>query len=171
MSFLLDYFLEENKLPGYMLLWLLLFLFAFNYALQIRAYCEKVSKNRLILSAFIFNLLALLLFANGLYENHNHSLGKWLGTFCCVSILALCLNLYKKAKENRFVCFVASISFEIYLMFEIISEGKFSVMKMIENPIVACFVYLLLCLLGGYVLHKFVELFKMLYKLNLISKK
>ena len=45
------------------------------------------------------------------------------------------------------------ISFEIYLMFEVVSEGRYSLMRIIDNPFFAFVVYVISSVLLGCILH------------------
>ena len=47
------------------------------------------------------------------------------------------------------------ISFEIYLMFEVVSEGRYSLMRIIDNPFFAFVVYVISSVLLGCILHFF----------------
>ena len=52
------------------------------------------------------------------------------------------------------------ISFEIYLMFEVVSEGRYSLMRIIDNPFFAFVVYVISSVLLGCILHFVVKYIK-----------
>ena len=52
------------------------------------------------------------------------------------------------------------ISFEIYLMFEVVSEGRYSLMRIIDNPFFAFVVYVISSVLLGCILHFIVKYIK-----------
>lgn len=52
------------------------------------------------------------------------------------------------------------ISFEIYLMFELVSEGRYSLMRIIDNPFFAFVVYVISSVLLGCILHFIVKYIK-----------
>lgn len=150
--FSMDYLLEERGLPGYMLLWLWLFLLAFIYSPKIICWSENNDKIKILTLSLLINIIAITLFFFDIYE-WNHCISKWVGAICCVCVMVCVINLQKNATPNRIVSFIASISFEIYLMFNIISEGKYSLMMQITNPNLALIVYLISCIAMGYCLH------------------
>ena len=55
---------------------------------------------------------------------------------------------------------VIFISFEIYLMFEVVSEGRYSLMRIIDNPFFAFVVYVISSVLLGCILHFVVKYIK-----------
>jgi len=66
------------------------------------------------------------------------------------------------------------ISFEIYLMFELVSEGRYSLMRIIDNPFFAFVVYVISSVLLGCILHFIVKyikniLVKLLDRQNLLT--
>lgn len=71
-------------------------------------------------------------------------------------IIIQCKNLFL---INMFhFCFF--ISFEIYLMFEVVSEGRYSLMRIIDNPFFAFVVYVISSVLLGCILHFVVKYIK-----------
>lgn len=66
----------------------------------------------------------------------------------------------KKSVPNKYVSFLFFISFEIYLMFELVSEGRYSLMRIIDNPFFAFVVYVISSVLLGCILHFIVKYIK-----------
>ena len=60
----------------------------------------------------------------------------------------------------KYVSFLFFISFEIYLMFELVSEGRYSLMRIIDNPFFAFVVYVISSVLLGCILHFIVKYIK-----------
>ena len=58
------------------------------------------------------------------------------------------------------ISFLFFISFEIYLMFEVVSEGRYSLMRIIDNPFFAFVVYVISSVLLGCILHFIVKYIK-----------
>ena len=66
----------------------------------------------------------------------------------------------EKSVPNKYFSFLFFISFEIYLMFELVSEGRYSLMRIIDNPFFAFVVYVISSVLLGCILHFIVKYIK-----------
>ncbi|RHK52114.1 hypothetical protein DW056_19705 [Parabacteroides distasonis] len=78
-----------------------------------------------------------------------------------------CFWLFYASKYNSKNLFLINmfhfcffISFEIYLMFEVVSEGRYSLMRIIDNPFFAFVVYVISSVLLGCILHFIVKYIK-----------
>ncbi len=153
LAFIIDYIIENKGLPGYMLMWLWLFIVVLFYAPKIIIWSKNLGLLKLIPIVALINAFALCLFYFDLYDSYNHSLSKWLGAVCCVSILILGICIWKNSVGNKLISVVSSISFEIYLMFNIVSEGNYSLMMFIDNPMLALVTYIAVSIVLGYALN------------------
>ena len=60
----------------------------------------------------------------------------------------------------KYVSFLLFISFVLYLIFELVSEGRYSLMRIIDNPFFAFVVYVISSVLLGCILHFIVKYIK-----------
>ncbi|KDS38286.1 MULTISPECIES: hypothetical protein [Parabacteroides] len=150
---LVDYVLESRNIPGYIFVWLWLYLFCFVYSCQIMEFSRQCKTNILAFIVGIINISYIIALYYGLYDNYNHAFQKWFGAVCCILVLILGFNIWNKSVPNKYVSFLSFISFEIYLMFEVVSEGRYSLMRIIDNPFFAFVMYVISCVLLGCILH------------------
>lgn len=157
---LVDYVLESRNIPGYIFVWLWLYLFCFVYSCRIMEFSRQCKTNILAFIVGIINISYIIALYYGLYDNYNHAFQKWFGAVCCILVLILGFNIWNKSVPNKYVSFLFFISFEIYLMFELVSEGRYSLMRIIDNPFFAFVVYVISSVLLGCILHFIVKYIK-----------
>lgn len=123
-------------LPGQMFSYLAIFLLTFRYAPNFIAFAQRISLPLMTIFSVVILSSSIYAYANGLYDNQRF-LAEWSGILCAYTIKILLLRLMKGANSCKIVDYIASISFEIYLLHHVISFGPYSVVRIIPHPIVA----------------------------------
>lgn len=128
-SIMLMVLLGQKGQPGYMFLYLTMFLISF---LESRTIVKVAEKKHMSVA-----LLQLAIIAGSLFLIHSVKLSDEITKIICMivafSIFGLLSMGLKNAKSNCVVNFIAAISFEIYLVHHVFAFGRFSVMKIVPN--------------------------------------
>lgn len=151
-SLVIGYFMEEIGLPGQMLLYLSLFLACHYNANYMTDWLKK--KNTIeVLTVSILTITSFVyLFYNGLYDRCR-LLAEMGGVLCAMAFFSMMVTLLYNVRENKVVVFIAGISFEIYLVHHVFAFGDYSVMNVIDNPILGFLCLLVLSVTLAYILH------------------
>lgn len=125
----LMFLLGRRGLPGYMFLYLTIFVISFIEAENIVQMAYNRSRIIAIVHVIIVSTSLYAVFA----YNMTDDITKLICMFAAFSLFGLSMMGLNEAKSNKVVSFVAGISFEIYLVHHIIAFGRFSVMKVAPN--------------------------------------
>lgn len=121
--------LGKKGLPGYMFLYLSVFLISFIEADNI---VLMANKKKLVI-AFV----QVVIVGASLYSVYSYNLSDAITKLICMvaafSLFWLTMMGLNEAKSNKVVSFIAEISYEIYLIHHIIAFGRFSVMHVTPN--------------------------------------
>lgn len=146
------YFMEVNGLPGQLLIYLVVFLGCHHNASDIIKWTKDM--NVVVSSACVVLLCgAAYLFYNDLYEKHR-LYGEILGVLSAVLVFVLTSILLKDVKPNKIISFVASISFEIYLVHHVFAFGDHSIAITVGNPYVGFVTFIVVSVSLAYGLHR-----------------
>lgn len=136
--------------PNYLFLYLILYLLAFLNARSILEWINRIHiKTMMIVCCIVVPMVISLFYL----ELTNKYTSVWGGLICAIIILGLLNKLFSTVKENRFVSFISTISFEIYLVHHVFCFGNYSVFQIIGNPILGIIVIFLISVLLAYFLH------------------
>lgn len=128
-SIALMFLLGRRGLPGYMFMYLSVFIISFIEAENI----VRVAKKRRMMKVVLFMLVVGISLYAVLAYNMPDEITKLICMLAAFSLFGLSMMGLNEAKSNKVVSFVAGISFEIYLVHHIIAFGRFSVMKVAPN--------------------------------------
>lgn len=123
-------------LPGQMFSYLAIFVLTFRHAPNFLAFAQRISATFVTISSFVILLSSIYAFNNGLYDNLRFA-AEWSGILCAYTIIILLLRLMKGANSCKMVDYIASISFEIYLLHHVIAFGPYSIVRIFPHPATA----------------------------------
>ncbi len=142
--------LGKVGLPSYIFLYLALYLLVFLNARKILSFVDRIRVMPIALIACIVVPVVIYLFYLGLMNEYTSVWGGLISAFVLFSMLYV---MFKEGKERKIINFISSISFEIYLVHHVFCFGRFSLFKVVENPILGIIAILLLSVLLAYPLH------------------
>lgn len=108
------------------------------------------------MQALVINMAGVYMFANGIFDT-NSFVAYFIGIFCAISVFALTFNVFCGLPSLNPIVWLSGISFETYLVHEFFL-GRYSVYKMIDNPIYG-FLLLLAFSLAAATLLKYIGIF------------
>lgn len=147
----LQYYLDKKGLPGYMFVFLLMFVLFFIHANDLIQFVQRYKWVNI--AFFVIVVCSLYWYNTGNWQEHS-SIAKWIGIASSVSIFGLAINTFQRVKKNRIVEFVAGISFEIYLVHHVFAYGGYSVMKISPNWFCGFFILIIISIVLGWCLNK-----------------
>lgn len=111
------------------------------------------------MQALVINMAGVYMFANRIFDT-NSFVAYFIGIFCAISVFALTFNMFSGLPSLNPIVWLSGISFEIYLVHEFFL-GRYSVYKMVDNPICGFFLLFAFSLAAAIVLKyigKFVKI-------------
>lgn len=120
-------------LPNYILVYLLLYIYVFINAEKILNLIDRIPLKSSVVLGTGITIAILLLFY---FKILNVYTEKWCGIIVAIALFTLFVKFLKNTKRNAMVEFISTISFELYLVHNIIIFGKFSLYHIIPNPII-----------------------------------
>lgn len=148
---LLQYIMDSIHFPGYMILYLFLYLMIFIYAKAIVYRFKSMTLLTLAGGVLLINSISLYLYYYGIYSNMTISV--WLGILCATSLFGLLLKMLWTIPENKVITFISTISFEIYLVHHVFCFGKYSIYKYVASGFGGFFLILCISVVLAYILH------------------
>lgn len=148
LSIALMFVVDKYGLPGYMFLYLALFIICFLESKNIVSY---FTKQKLYVAIMLIPVIILVLCY--FYGSESEDIKKIMGILSAFSILGMGLITLRDANSNKYVSYVATISFEIYMVHHIFSYGRFSIMQFTSNWFLGWFIFLFASVILGSVLY------------------
>ena len=130
---LLDYIATREGLPGYLFPYLAGYLLVFIHAEKIISHIRHIPLSLNIVQALAMNTIGIFMFSNGIFDS-NSFVAYFIGIGCAVSIFVLMFNTFSSLPSLNPIVWLSDISFEMYLVHEFFL-GRYSVYKMVDNPI------------------------------------
>ena len=130
-AFVSQMLIGKIGLPNSISIYLLLYIYIFINAEKILNIIDRIPLKSSIISGIVLIAIILLFY----FKIPNEYTTKWLGVFSASLIFTIFINLFKKAKTNTIIVFLSTISFELYLVHHVFCFGKYSLYKIIPNPI------------------------------------
>lgn len=121
--------LDERGLPGYLFLYLTMFVICFVEADAMMKLSEKFSK--IVIWILVCTVIASLIAIHEVPVNNGVS--KVICIIAALAIFELSIYWLKDARRRDIISFISGISFEIYLMHHVFAFGRFSVMNITPN--------------------------------------
>ena len=138
------------NLPNYICIYLILYFLAFLYAKKILEWITNIKTRQIVIVCCLILPMILLLYY---WELTNKFTSVWIGIISAILIFCILNKLFDNAKENRIISFISTISFELYLVHHVFCFGKYSLFKIIGNPILGIMAIFLLSVILAYPLH------------------
>ena len=143
----------DKGLPGQAFSYLAVFLVTFNHSSQI---LDKVRSLNKVTFFYVTGILLFVVswkaFDLGLYD-HYRFVAEWVGIIDAAMAIALMLKIFDNAPHSRYIDYTSKISFEIYLIHHIVAFGRFSVLHISSNPLLALLFLLTFSYFGGFILN------------------
>ena len=137
-------------MPNYICIYLILYFLAFLYAKKILEWITNIKTRQIVIVCCLILPMIILLYY---WELTNKFTSVWIGIFSAILIFCILNKLFDNAKENRIISFISTISFELYLVHHVFCFGKYSLFKIIGNPILGIMAIFLLSVILAYPLH------------------
>lgn len=120
------------NLPNYVFIYLIAYILVFINANRILSFFNKTPKLYLTVVAFTVIPTTIYLFKENTLNNYTDV---WVGIVNTIVIFSFLYRLLENVKYNRIIAYISSITFEIYLVHHVFCFGKYSIYKLINNPI------------------------------------
>lgn len=142
----------RTGLPGTLPLYFWLFLLTFFHAPRLLQFVVGLPRRATIVTSLLCIGAILTLYSWGLYDTYRQ-IAETLGCVSAFSFFLLFTKFFLDAPSRRWISFLSSISFELYLVHHVISFGRYSVVGWVGNPIFAFILLLLISISLAYVLY------------------
>ena len=141
--------IESINCPNYLLIYIIAYILVFTNSNRILCYLNKISKATSIIPIVIIIPIIFLYYNN----KTNTYTSIWLGITSAIIIFQLLYKIFNGQQTNKIVTYISSISFEIYLVHHIFCFGKYSIYKIINNPVLGTITIFIISFLLAYILN------------------
>lgn len=142
-------------LPGYMILYLALYVIVFRYAGRVLNSIGEISIGVLAINVIICHSASLVAYRHNLFENMY--LSPIVGVINGLTLFALLFRLFQLCRQSKAIAFVSGVSFETYLLHEffIYNGGIYNTQI---TPPVNLLIFSIIAITAGWVLKEGVGL-------------
>lgn len=137
-------------LPNYILVYLLLYIYAFLNAERILNFIDRIPLKSSMISGTVIIIAAILLFYFNLLNEYT---SKWCGIISALAVFTIFVKLFKNSAKNAIVEYISTISFELYLVHHVFCFGKYSLYQIIPNPILGTIAIFIISIILAALLH------------------
>ena len=141
----------------YLFFYLYIFLNAENF---LKFLTEKPLKPMFALGGLCIMSIIIALYLLGYTNEYART---WLGIISACITFTFLFKLFLNAKSNKFIDFIAAISFEIYLVHHVFCFGKYSLFRVVENPVLGTLSIFALSLILAIILNKIGKITELLF--------
>lgn len=160
--------ITKMRLPGYMVLYLSLYIIVFRYSGRILSSIGELSLGLLIFFTIAVHTSSIVAYRHGLFENMY--LSPVVGILNALTIFAVLFRVFQLCRQSRVITFVSGVSFESYLLHEFFLYNRGVYSLELPPPIN----YLIFCILSitvGCIMKEVVEIIQRMPKHLSTSKK